>query len=305
MTRKLFALAIGAIAVVAAGCSSASVAATVDGTEIEGSSVLGLRVTTEDQVSVSGEQFRNDLSAVIFTEALLIAAEEDFDLADLDAPGSRANYLASAGPREQEYVASVADDPTLTDSAVDLATTQLIIRDEVIAALASDEAILEEIWQNSGGAFVEVCASHILVATEQEALDVMSRLEAGDSFADVADDVSLDDVSVGGALPCPISAAEFVGPFGAAVAIAPVGEITVPVQTDFGWHVILVDSRQGPQSAADLAEDPERWLSAEMTDALWGRWINGVVESAVIVVRSDIGTWVPSSNGILPPPQSP
>ena len=30
-----------------------------------------------------------------------------------------------------------------------------------------DEAILEEIWQNSGGAFVEVCARHILVATEQ------------------------------------------------------------------------------------------------------------------------------------------
>jgi parvulin-like peptidyl-prolyl isomerase len=305
MTRKLFALAIGAIAVVAAGCSSASVAATVDGTEIEGDSVLGLRVATEDQVSVSGEQFRNDLSAVIFTEALLGAAEEDFDLADLDAPESRANYLASAGPREQEYVASVADDPTLTDAAVELATTQLILRDEVISALARDEAILEEIWQNSGGALVEVCASHILVATEEEAIDVVSRLEAGDSFADVADDVSLDDVSVGGALQCPISAAEFVGPFGAALATAPVGEITVPVQTEFGWHVILVDSRQGPQSAADLAEDPERWLSAEATDALWGRWINGAVESAVIVVRSDIGTWVASSNGILPPPPSP
>ncbi len=305
MIRKFIALTIGAVALVVAGCSSATVAATVNGTEIEGSSVLGLRVSTEDQVSVSGEQFRNDLSAVIFTEALLGAAEEDFDLTDLDSPESRAEYLASAGSGEQEYLASIAADPTLTDSAVELATTQLMIRDEVVASLASDQAILEDIWQNSGGAFLEVCASHILVATEEETLDVMARLEAGESFADVADDVSLDDVSVGGALPCPISPAEFVGPFGAAVATAPVGEVTGPVQTEFGWHAILVDSREGPESAADLAEDPERWLTGEASDALWSGWINGVVESAVISVRSDIGTWVPSANGILPPPQSP
>jgi peptidyl-prolyl cis-trans isomerase C len=305
MTRKLITLAIGAFALIAAGCTSASVAATVNGTEIEDSYVLGLRVSTEDQVSVPGEQFRNDLSAVIFTEGLLSAAEDDLDLTDLDSPESRAEYVASAAPREQEYLASIAADPTLTDSAVELATTQLVIRDEVVAALASDEAILEGIWQSSGGGFMEVCASHILVATEEEALDVMARLEAGESFAAVADDVSLDSGSVGGALPCPVSPAEFVEPFGTAVATAPLAEVTGPFQTEFGWHVILVDSREGPESAADLAEDPERWLSGEASDALWGGWINGVVESADIAVRSDIGTWVPSANGILPPPQSP
>jgi parvulin-like peptidyl-prolyl isomerase len=305
MTRKFIALAIGALALLAAGCSSADIAATVNGSEIEESYVLGLRTDTEDQVSVSADQFRNDLSAVIFTEALLTAVEDDFGLTDLDSTDSRTAYLASADPREQEYLASVADDPTLSESAVDLAVTQLLVRSEVIASLTSDETILENIWQNSGGAFMEVCASHILVATEGEALDVMARLEAGESFSTVADDVSLDDVSVGGALPCPVSPSAFVGPFGAAVATAPVGEATGPVQTEFGWHVILVDSREGPQSAADLAEDPERWLSGEATDALWNGWINDVVASAVIVVRTDIGTWVQSANGILPPPQSP
>ena len=198
MTRNLIALVVGTVALVAAGCSSASVAATVNGSAIEGASVLDLRVSTDDQVSVSGEQFRNDLTAVIFTEALLGAAEEDFDLTDLDSPESRVTYLASAGPREQEYLSSIADDPTLTDSAVALATTQLIVRDEVVASLASDEAILENIWQNSGGAFMEVCARHILVATEEEAFDVIARLEAARAHAgDVA--ARLEEVRYAGA----------------------------------------------------------------------------------------------------------
>lgn len=305
MTSKLLAFAVGALALMAVGCSSAGVAATVNGSEIEESSVLELRVDTEDEVSVPAQQFRDDLSRVIFTEALLTAAEEEFGLTDIDSAESREAYIATAGPREQEYLAAVSADPALTDSAADLATTQLIIREEVIGAFAEDEVVLEGIWQSSGGSFMEVCASHILVATEQEAVDVVSRLEAGESFASVADDVSLDSVSVGGALPCPISPSEFVGPFGEAVATAPVGEISGPVLTEFGWHVILVDSREGPQSYAELAEDPSRWLSAEAIDAIWTGWVNAVAEDAVISVRADIGTWVSSANGILPPPQSP
>jgi parvulin-like peptidyl-prolyl isomerase len=269
------------------------------------SSVLGLRANNEDQVRVSAEQFRDDLFRVIFNEAMLTSAEEDFGLTDLDSPESREAYLASAAPREQEYIASIADDPNLTDEAVELAATALVIRSEVISSLANDAATIEQVWRSAGDTLIEVCASHILVASEEEALAVMVRIDAGGPFATVADEVSLDTVSSGGALPCPISPSAFVGPFGAAVATAPVGEATGPVQTEFGFHVILVESREGPQSAADLAENPERWLSAEMTEAMWNGWINGVAESAVIVVRSDIGTWISAANAILPPPQSP
>jgi parvulin-like peptidyl-prolyl isomerase len=305
MTRKSIALWLGALAILAAGCSSASVAATVDGSDIEESVVLALSVSADDQVSISAEQFRDDLSRVIFNEAMLTSAEEDFGLTDLDSPASREAYLASAGPEEHEYLASIADDPNLTDQAIELATTTLVIRSEVISSLANDAATIDAIWRNAGDSLIDVCASHILVASEEEALAVMARLGAGEPFSTVSDEVSLDTVSVGGALPCPISPSAFVGPFGAAVVTAPVGEPTGPVQTEFGFHVILVESREGPQTAAELAENPERWLSAEIIEALWNAWINGVAESAVIVVRSDVGTWIPSANGILPPPQSP
>jgi hypothetical protein len=69
--------------------------------------------------------------------------------------------------------------------------------------------------------------------------------------------------------------------------------------------VILVDSREAPQSVEELAEDPARWIPQELAEFYMTEWIRGVVEDLTVVVRSDIGTWIPSAFGILPPPQSP
>lgn len=305
ITTKRVAIAIGTVALLAAGCSSADVAATVNDSEIAESSVLALRDDNEDASSVSGEVFRNDLSRLIFTEALITGAEDDFGLTGLDADETGDAFVASAGPEEQQYLASVADDPTFTDEAYDMAVTQLVLRSEVRKALANDPAILGEIWQDFGGELMEVCARHILVTSEGEAFDVLLRLESGEDFADIADEVSLDEVSVGGALPCPISPSAFVGPFAAAVATAPIGEVIGPVQSEFGWHIVLVESRESPASIEELAANPARWIPTEIIENHWNTWINDAVDKAVIVVRSDIGTWVPEVDGILPPPQSP
>jgi parvulin-like peptidyl-prolyl isomerase len=305
ITTKRIALAIGAVALLAAGCSSADVAATVNDSEIAESSVLALRVSREDASSVSGEVFRNDLSRLIFTEALITEAESDFGLTGLDSEETGNAFMASAGPQEQQYLTSVADDPTFTEEAVDMAVTQLVLRSEVRKALTNDPAVLGDIFQDFGGELIEVCARHILVASEGEAFDVLLALEAGEDFADLADDISLDETSVGGALPCPVSPSAFVGPFAAAVTTAPIGEATGPVQSEFGWHIVLVELRESPASLEELTENPARWIPAETIDHLWNTWINDAVDKAVIVVRSDIGTWVPEVDGILPPPQSP
>jgi parvulin-like peptidyl-prolyl isomerase len=305
ITPKRIALAIGAVALLAAGCSSADVAATVNDSEIAESSVLALRVGGEDASSVSGEVFRNDLSRLIFTEAMITEAEKDFGLTGLDSAETGDVFVASAGQGEQQYLASVSDDPTFTDAAVDMAVTQLVLRSEVRKALAKDPAILGAIWEDFRGELIEVCARHILVASEGEAFDVLLRLESGEDFADVANDISLDEASTGGALPCPVSPSAFVGSFAAAVATAPIGEATGPVQSEFGWHIVLVEARESPASLEELAENPARWIPAETIDFHWNTWINDAVEKAIIVVRSDIGTWIPEVDGILPPPQSP
>jgi hypothetical protein len=141
ITRKGVALVVGAVALLVAGCSSAEVAATVDGVEIAESAVLGIRVANEGEVSVPGDQFRSDLSRLIFTQALLVAAEADFGFTGLDTPETREAYLASIDPREQEFLDSIATDTSLTDEALKVTVTQLVLMTKVREELPDDWTI--------------------------------------------------------------------------------------------------------------------------------------------------------------------
>jgi len=92
-------------------------------------------------------------------------------------------------------------------------------------------------------------ARHILVASKDEAEAVIKRLKNGEKFEDVAKEVSLDgSKDYGGDLGY-FTAAEMVPAFSkAAFALQP-GEISEPVETKYGWHVIKVEDRKtgGPQ----------------------------------------------------------
>ena len=84
---------------------------------------------------------------------------------------------------------------------------------------------------------------HILVEKEDEAKDVISELQKGAKFEDLAKARSKDPGSKdkGGDLDWN-APTNFVKPFGDAMKSTPKGKFTAqPVQTQFGWHVIEVD----------------------------------------------------------------
>ncbi|MFO0994656.1 MAG: peptidylprolyl isomerase [Hyphomicrobiales bacterium] len=89
-----------------------------------------------------------------------------------------------------------------------------------------------------------VRARHILVATEAEAKQVIEKLNAGEKFADVAKKYSLDGSKEFGGDLGYFTAAEMVPEFSKAAFALKVGEISGPVKTDFGWHVILLEDRK-------------------------------------------------------------
>lgn len=111
----------------------------------------------------------------------------------------------------------------------------------------------------------EVQARHILVATQGEAETVIKRLEKGEDFAALAGELSLGpSASRGGNLGY-FLAEEMVQAFSdAAFALQP-GELSAPVETEFGWHVIRLEDRRvvPPPSFEDLSEQIRAFLEQQ------------------------------------------
>lgn len=131
--------------------------------------------------------------------------------------------------------------------------TELEIRAILAPTIHPTEAELRAYFtdnQDRYGQPEEVRVQHILVATESEALDVKKELAAGADFAELAKERSLDAQTKdqGGELGW-IQKGQLDPAFEeAAFALEP-GEVSDPVETSYGWHVIRVEERKAAQPA--------------------------------------------------------
>lgn len=85
----------------------------------------------------------------------------------------------------------------------------------------------------------QVTASHILVDTEQRARDIIGQIKQGSLFEDMAKYSSKCPSSKSGGNLGTFGSGQMVKPFEEAAFALEVGAISEPVQTQFGWHVIL------------------------------------------------------------------
>lgn len=88
---------------------------------------------------------------------------------------------------------------------------------------------------------------HILVKTKAEADDVVRRLAAGEAFAALAKELSTDPGSKDSGGELEIQKGQTVAPFEKASFSLAVNEISDPIKTEFGYHVIQA---MGPVKAA-------------------------------------------------------
>lgn len=101
----------------------------------------------------------------------------------------------------------------------------------------------------------ELHARHILVATDADAEAVIKRLKAGEEFAKVAKEVSKDSSADGGDLGW-FTRDKMVPEFTEAAFKLEPGQLSAPVKSAFGWHVILVEGkREKPFPSLDEVKD--------------------------------------------------
>jgi foldase protein PrsA len=175
------------------------------------------------------------------------------------------------------------------------------------AALAGfdfSEDSLRKYYEDHKGDFGLNCASHILVKTPAEADAALARVKGGEDFAKVAGELSLDRGSKakGGQLDCSPKGA-FVPEFDEVASALPVGELSEPVQTQFGFHIIkLTDRKSVPYEEA--REQVKALVNAE-TQTPYRQFLRQALTTVRVTVDKRYGTFEAPAPGqapvVLPP----
>ena|SRR5579871_62277 len=197
--------------------------------------------------------------------------------AAVDKPGGKhqmAEQLAELLMLAQAAKANKLDQERDVQIRLALVTNQTLANAEYQLLGKPDDAALHAYYDTHKDEMTQVHARHILIRfkgsrvplradekdlTDEEALakakDIRAKLVAGGSFADIAKAES-DDVGSGerGGDLDPFSKGAMVPEFDKAAFELPIGQISEPVKSQFGYHLILVESRQ-PKSFAEANEE--------------------------------------------------
>ncbi|MCP4303829.1 MAG: hypothetical protein GY788_02905 [bacterium] len=300
MKRYLFALV--AVVLLTSSCSSsADVAATVNGTDIETTSVHSLTFAQDEDIP--DEEFLQLLDILVQWTVIADAAEVEFGIepSEEEVDGEVDRIIAEQGADLE--LEQFLEQQNISEEGLDLYAEQLVIGEAVLTELtASIERPTEQealqVLADDPYNWTNVCSAHILVETTEEASSVLDRLAGGEDFAAVAIEVSIDTGSgaAGGELGCTVPSS-YVESFADATMTAEIGEVVGPVESQFGFHLIRVDSR----TEATVEELQTGLYDTTVAEAVDGWYLDSIM-SAEVTVAEEIGSWetepVP---GIVPP----
>lgn len=237
-THLLPALAVGALSLSAWLPVSAETVKTVNGTAID-SSVLNFYIqsrTNRPAAEATDEQ--RDAMLAELSDIYLLTTQKVADEIKNDP-----NVAAQIELQERGVIAQAVATRFFANTT---------ISDDEIAAEYAKQAELAPPMQFK--------ARHILVATQGEAVDVIGRLDDGAEFAELAKSASTGPSGPNGGDLGWFSPDQMVKPFSDAVAVLEDGAYTnAPVQTQFGWHVILrEESREAEAPPLDTVKNEIR-----------------------------------------------
>jgi peptidyl-prolyl cis-trans isomerase C len=211
---------------------------------------------TQELGQMPPEQRKPFLLRVLIDMKVMAKAGQDAGMADTPLFQQRLAYLEDRALRRAYFAESIAN-----------AVTEEVVRaeyDKFVADFTPAD---------------EIRASHILVPTEEEANAVKSQLDGGTDFATLAKEKSIDPGAANGGDLGFFGKGMMVAPFeAAAFALTEAGEISAPVQSQFGWHVIrLEEKRQStPPAFEQVAGQLQQQVLMTTFDETVARLMEGV-----------------------------
>jgi hypothetical protein len=185
------------------------------------------------------------------------------------------------GPVTKEMTAALAQatpgDQETLDAYPAPYRDNLLLTQQYIEALLKDAGgDPRKYYDTHKDEFTGGCLSHILVKTEDEAKAAVKRIEGGESFAKVAQELSQDPGSGanGGDLGC-ADLASYVPEFAAAAEVLKDGVLSPPVKTQFGFHILKKGTKAlkpwGPEVEEQATQAAQQGGVEEIRTALLKR----------------------------------
>lgn len=205
---------------------------------------------SKEKVTVTEEEIQEELNATIES----YGGEEAYTSA-----------LKSSGMTEEE----MKKDIKVYLQTVKLIESRVAITDEEIETYFNEN-------KETFATAAQVEASHILVDDEATAKEIAAKLAAGGDFAELAKEYSTDTASAenGGELGY-FGAGEMAEAFEKAAFAMKAGEISEPVKTDYGYHIIKVTGKKEAKEAnlKDSTAEIKETLKQEGLSGAYTEWL--------------------------------
>jgi hypothetical protein len=241
-------------------------------------------VDPDEPSEVAADTARSLISSWIVTEVLL---------GDIDANGGEVSDTDRQAAADELSANPGWEGATAELQALQIDQTAAITVWSAIPPSVPSEDELRAIYEQGIEASGIACTAHILVETRAEADEVTAELDGGADFAEVAAERSTDTGSAenGGVIPCDAAStfrSQYVPEYVEAALAAEIGVPTEPVESEFGFHVILV------RPFDDVADEGIDQIYNDI-NARFGR----AAAAADVHVDPRIGTFDPAA-GVVP-----
>ena len=254
--------------------SADTVVASVNGTEITVGHMILVRESLPEQYrNLPNEQLFDGILEQLIQQTLLADLIGDKDSREIRLTLENDRRLMKASQAVEELSAQA-------------------IGEEEIAASYDDRYADADMG-------MEYDASHILVETEEAAVNLIDKLQAGADFVELAKEFSTGPSGPGGGALGWFGLGMMVPPFEAAVVAMEKGAISSPVKTDFGWHVIKLNDTRA--ISAPALDEVRGEIIAELQRIAIERRIDELRQQATIsrTPVEDIGVAVISQSELM------
>lgn len=202
----------------------------------------------------SGEQVLTDL-------VTMVILENKYDVSNEEVQAELDNLKERLGEAYEDALA--AQGVTEEDLLVDIRKGLLQEKAITDGIEVSDE----EMKQYYDRMKTEVKAKHILVNDEETAEEVLKKLDKGEDFDKLAKEYSEDTASAesGGDVGY-FSVGEMVEPFEDAAYTLDLDTVSDPIQSDFGYHIVIVTDRKDIDEDIGTFEENEDEIRRSLTE---------------------------------------